>query len=82
MSPSSISLKHSCNMKINHIVRAFTTSLIVGMALVACSKGYEYVPAAAEDNSKTVVSADMSRSAHYENTVAVTSGDPIILTQV
>lgn len=47
-------------MKINHIVRAFTTSLIVGMALVACSKGYEYVPAAAEDNSKTVVSADMA----------------------
>ncbi|MBQ7627479.1 MAG: type I methionyl aminopeptidase [Clostridiales bacterium] len=34
------------------------------------------------DDEWTVVSADMSRSAHYENTVAVTSGDPIILTQV
>jgi len=30
----------------------------------------------------TVVSADGSLSAHYENSIAITDGDPIILTDV
>ena len=34
------------------------------------------------DNKWTVVTADGSLSAHYENTIAITDGDPIILTKL
>jgi len=34
------------------------------------------------DNKWTVVTADGSLSAHYENTIAITDGDPVILTKL
>ena len=32
------------------------------------------------DNDWTIVTADQSRSAHYENTILITEDDPVILT--
>jgi methionyl aminopeptidase len=32
------------------------------------------------DDGWTVLTADRKRSAHYENTVLITDGDPVILT--
>jgi methionyl aminopeptidase len=34
------------------------------------------------DNKWTVVTADGKLSAHYENTIAITDGDPIIMTKL
>jgi len=46
-------------MKINKFFRILPT-LAVGLAMIACTEGYQYTPAESEATTKTYVSADMT----------------------